>query len=336
MKDDFLKNFLKKLGWQEWGLLVAIIIVVYTQFSIFSIFQQLPGPLYGGDYYYHYGHMLHIYDGGSVFENSNYLNEYEYYPWFLHLSVASISKITLTSPLNLMIFFPLIITIIAGIVTYFLGIKLFGNKTVALLASFAWMIYDIPATTPTSFGTKLLIPAIVLGFIYADSLKTRIIAGILYGIGGISHVTIFLGTSLFLALFFIYRAYSSKKENKKLPLTEILKKEIIFLIPILIIGILIAMLYWAPPIFAYHGKTLNPWQEYTVSGISATSVLSYLFDTLKLQFFNLSGAFFLIFSLISLLGLYISAKKRKFFYIPLLIFFVGILGILHPLNISTY
>jgi len=323
-----MSDFLKKIGWQEWVLLAAIVIVCFFQYSQISKFVQIPGPLYGGDLYFHYGHAMHLKEGGSVFESSHYLNEYEHYPWFYHLVVSSLSKVFGVQLLTFFNFFPIVITILAGIIFYFLMLKITKNKTVSVLTAILWVAIEIPSSHPTTFAAKVLIPLFILSILCANSLKTRALAGIAYGLCGITHVTAFLGASLIIVLFFIYKIIEREKKEHTINYLQRIKEQFFAFLPIIVIGVLIAMFYWWAPIFVYHGKTPNNWQEYA-SGTSLS--ISYFGKTFARYFLNTSGIWIFIISIISLLGFYISIRHGRKFSFPLIIFITAIMGILHPI-----
>ena len=323
-----MSDFLKKLAWQEWVLLAAMVIVCFSQYSQISQFSQVPSPIYGGDLYYHYGKVLDYYRGGSFFEESHIAGEYSSYPGFFHFLISSLSKFLGMQPFNVFIFFPLIITIASGIVFYILMFKITNNKTAALLTALLWMAIDIPSSHPTPFSAKVIIPLFLLSLIYASSWKTRILAGVAYGLCGITHVTAFLGASLIIILFFIYKIIEKEKKEHKINYSRRIKEQIIAFLPIVVIGVLIAMLYWWAPIFVYHGETPNNWQEYS-SGSPLS--ISYLITTFARYLFNTSGFLVFAISLISLAGLYFSIKYNKKFSFFLIVLAAAIIGILHPI-----
>jgi len=320
-----MSDFLKKIGWQEWVLLAAIIIVCFFQYSQISKFVQIPGPLYGGDLYFHYGHAMHLKEGGSVFESSHYLGEYESYPWLYHVIIAEISTIFGFSLFNVFIYSPVIMTILAGIIFYLLMFKITGNKTISLLSAILWMTINMPSAHPTTFALTVIFPFFVLSLAYAKSLSTRLLAGAAYGLCGLVHVTAFLGASLVLLLFFVYKIV---EKNEKKDFFAKIKDQIIFFLPILVIGILIAMLYWWAPIFVYHGQTPNNWQYYAAG---SQLNMQFLVSTFSLYFFNITGIGIFVVSLISLFGLYISVRNYKKFPLLFIVLLAAVIGTLHPI-----
>ncbi len=322
-----MSDFFKKLEWQDKALLVIIILICASQYSQFSQFAQVPGPLYGGDLYFHYGHAVELRDGGSVFASNHYLGEYEHYPWLFHIIIASLASMLGVSVMPVFIFFPIVITILAGIIFYLLMLKITGNKTIALLSAFLWMAMEIPSSHPTTFAAKVIIPLFALALLYVSSWKTGILAGIAYGLTGLTHVTAFLGASLILVLFFLYKII---EKDKKADYAEKIKKAVILLFPVFVIGVLIAMLYWWAPIFVYHGQTPNNWQEYSGTGVAGLNA-GWIATTLGSVFLNTSGIFIFIISIVSLFGLYVSAKHYKKFPFVLVVFIAAFIGMIHPI-----
>src|SRR3989338_6009562 len=92
MVKDFIKRELSSDTFKY--VLILALTVAFVNYNFLSQFKQLPSPLYGGDYYNHLGSIYHIYYGGSVFENGQMHGESQWVPWFYHLSVVILSKIT--------------------------------------------------------------------------------------------------------------------------------------------------------------------------------------------------------------------------------------------------
>ena len=322
------KDFLKKLEWQDKALIVSIVILCLIQFSLLSKFVQVPGPFYGGDLYYHYGHAVDIREGGSIFASSHFLGEYEHYPWLFHVLVAFMSLLFGITVLKAFIFFPIIITILAGVIFYFLVLKLTGSKTISLVSALLWMVMSIPSSHPTTFSAKVIIPFFALMLFSADTRNKKILAGIAYGLAGLAHVTAFLGASLIILFYFIYKVIEKEKAGK-INYAERIKNQVIFFLPIAVIGILIAMLYWWAPIFVYHGQTPNNWQEYGSIGVANLNI-SWILKSFGNVFFNTSGVLPFVISIISLLGVYIALTHLRKFNFMIILLVASLAGIIHP------
>ncbi len=357
-KTDKSGNFFKRLLEFKYALII-ILFVVLIQAYLLSQLKQIPGPVYGGDLYNHFGHILHIYNGNFPWKSSIFLEEYEHYPWLMHLIVALIAKITAVDPMAVTILFPIIITVLGGIITYLIGKKIFKDEKFALISCFAWIL-PIPATHPNNFSLYLIMPLFLLSILYAENLVSRIFAGICYGLTGLSYVSAFLGASLFISLLLLRAMLTHVKlcfDTKKMKIScsiddndkikASLKKNIIFFAPIVLIGLCIAMLYWAPPIFVYHGETLNPWQEYTMTQGAGGELIDvgYVISTIEQVLFNVHGVLSPVFapsiqnillsffSVIVIIGVYTGIKQRQNRNMMIIILFslAGFLGAFHPL-----
>ena len=340
----------KKIEWQDYALIILLIVILIYEFKILNQLKQLPGPIYGGDVYYHFGSTLHIYNGGSVFKSPHYLNEWQHYPWLLYILIILFSKIFFINILKAAILFPLVTVSLSIILSYLLGKFLFKEKTIALLFAIAYAI-GIPVSVPTSFYVYVLILLQPLSFylIINNDLKNRndflkiLLVGIFLGISGLGHVAAFLSMSLFLALVFFYeiiknikieqkRKIEEKKSKKGNALKYLLK--IIFkttkkYILILLIGIPIALLYWGPLIVYYHGKTLNPWQTYVSYG--SQGKIFVILNTLKNTVFNFQNFYQIIITFLFIFGiLSLFAFKSERNILIELFFLTGFLGLVHP------
>ena len=85
-----LKSKIKKLAWQDWVLIATILIVLIIEATIFSTFEHLPGPIYGGDLYRERGYTEHILRGGSPWSDPLFINETNYFPWLAHASLTAL------------------------------------------------------------------------------------------------------------------------------------------------------------------------------------------------------------------------------------------------------
>ncbi|MGF3555149.1 MAG: hypothetical protein ACQXXF_07805, partial [Thermoplasmatota archaeon] len=103
---------------------------------------------------------------------------------------------------------------------------------------------------------------------------------------------------------------------------------------ILLIGVAIALLYYGPLIIYYHGKTLNPWQEYAYYGSQGKIIV--IMQTLKSTFFNFQNLYQGVITILSLLGvLSLFAFKSERNLLIKLFFITGFLGIIHPFITET-
>jgi len=340
-----------KKNWQISLFIIILLMFTIIIVNVLSGLNSLPGPMYGGDVYYHLGHINHIYNGGSIFKNSSYLEGFEYYPWLTHFFVALFAWIAGLSAFKATIYFQAVSFFLSGVVAYFLVQKTFKNKYIAVLGGLFWACMGLPASTPSSFAGRVMIPFSFLMLFFFRSTKQKIVAAIVLGLCGVQHVVTFLGGNIFLLIKYIYSfilsIYVKIKESKHneenkdniSSTRSILKSSILSILGyckeygfILMIAVPVAMLYWWAPFFIYHGKTLNPWQEYTGAGLLGVN-FSFILSMFKTVFFNFDSILSIIFSLLAIIGLYFCIRniKNNKMALSIIIFITGFIGGIHPL-----
>ncbi len=335
--------FLNRVGIrdvEDYVFIILLILVVSFLIGVLSGLKQLPGPLYGGDVYFHFASIKHLENGGSIFKSAQYLGEWQHYSWLLYILVFWFSKLFHLTTQKADVLFPAIIVGLSMIVKYVLGVFAFKNKTIALLFSISDFTTSF-VSHPTVLATYVFFPIIPLMFyLLKEGSKNKpkylFIAGLLYGFSGLTHVAVFLSLNIFLLLMFVSEVIDVVK-SKKGKSGKVFNKEVINSIKndmkkyiiVLLIGIPIAMLYWAPLIVYYHGKTLNPWQEYVSYGLERN--LEFVINALKGLFFNFSNFYNTITTLLFYLGLLsIVSFKSDRNRMLLLLFLTGFIGITHP------
>ena len=326
---DKCLNWIKNTGWQDRALIIFLFVYCIFQLYLLSSFVQIPGPIYGGDLYNHFGHINHINSGQLPFMSYTFLGEYEHYPWLVHILVVIFSMVTGLSILGATLCFPIIISILAGILAYLCGMKIFGNKTIALILATLWTSSSIvTGTHPSVFSRLVMVPLLVYSFICLNNNnnKSSIFVGVVYGLSGLTHITLFLGANLLLFLDLLSKLIGLSK----LTILSFLKKYMKHLLIVLVIGLPIAMLFWYPLIFVYGGETLNPFHEFTSGGVDALSIAKVPSFVSK-TFFNLSNFKSIIFSVLSVFGLVVAFCNRKKYLLPILLYLVGFFGYFHPL-----
>lgn len=324
-----------KFGHQDVLFGLLMLSIIFTGADVLSEFKQLPGPVYGGDLYLHFGIVNHIIEGGSPVMSSHFLSEYEHYPWLMHLLIVVFSAVGGLSPLKAMIYFPIFISLGAALVAYLLGNKVFKSKEVGLVMALLWTLATgVPGAVPTHFSNAVLIPLIPLALYRSRTRKGKIVSGVAYGLCGVGHIVAFLAANLFLGLSSVADILGShlrfKKSSLRIVNLSSIRKSVndsfVNVATVVIIGLPLALLYWAPPIFIYHAKTLNPWQEYVSTGLAGLTG-SYVWGQMKGVFFSFGSFNAALLSTLAVLGLLYSLKKDK---APLLVFLTGFLGVIHP------
>lgn len=325
-----------KLKLEIYKILFIIILSIFLllNYNIISQLKSLPSPIYGGDLYYHLGMMYHILDGGSIFENSQLLHETPWSPFLYQLIIVFISKLLNASLITVNIYSSLFFMIISSIVVYFLGKEIFKDKIIALIPM-SLILSQFPIFKYSYFAEVLIMPILFYSFFIAlkkNDLKSWIIAGIAYGLVGITHVIAFFMATFFLLvlLFFIFFLGFSTNEKpeeerkfwiiiskKHLSINLANLKDIVsknkFLFLAIIIGLIISQLYWFKPIFIHRLSTPNKISEYDQPDLKSIELVGYTIKSFKEIFFDFSNIQIGIFTIFSLIGiLYLLLKKRRF------------------------
>lgn len=333
---DTIPAILKSRPWQDWAFLILLIVLIAITYNLLSGFQQLPSPVYGGDIYFHFGVINNIYSGNAPWTHNHFINEYAHYPWIMHLIVAYLALLTGMQVMTAAIYFPILTTAAAATVAYLLGIAIFNNRSIALLMSLYWATFQVPNTAASPFAELVIFPLFILALARSDdTLRSRIWAGITFGLCGLAQVVTWIAGIMTLALMWagkVITAHASYEGGKlsfhPKGLAGTIWRQIKWFLPIAITGLPIALLFWGPPIFAYHGATPNNWSEYVSLGPTLT--FSIALDTLRIWFFNTDSWLLLITSAGTLLGLALAFRSPRRFTLPLIVGLVTIIGLLHP------
>ena len=323
-KAGFLPAVFSRVREFRYPLLIAVPVIVIQLFMLLQ-FQQLPSPVYGGDSYWHAGEALNIYDGAAPWENLQVSGEYAYYGWLNQLLVAWIARTFSASVESAYIFYPLLLTPLVAVVSYFLGREFFGDRKFAIVLSLISVTSGFTLIDPMRIlGDLVLSMAFILFLtraIRSGKISDRIAAGFLLGIAGLTHVIAFPALASFTFIVFLYRTFLdhisikfNPDESRLLVVVEERKNSVIrgitVFLPVLVIGFIISLLFFGPIIFVYHGVVKNPLQDYTEPDLSKYG-LEVLGETLGYSFLNISGPLLLVISLVSLLGLYAVTIGRR-------------------------
>ncbi|MFH1174457.1 MAG: hypothetical protein V1725_04945 [archaeon] len=308
------------MRWETIAAVAISVLLFLLWLPLFLQLKQIPGPLYGGDTYYHYGHALHIHDSGNPFTNAHYLGEYEAYPWLTHMVIALLAWIAPLSFLEVFILLaPLVFTIGGFLLLYWLC-KKFMSRTLSLACAMLWVSQGAIYVLPTWIASFIMAPLVIILIFFAKKPVERVIAGVVLGLACIQHLVAFIGGLIFCTLMFVANVWA----NRKHAFLEV-KKQALHFLPIIGIGIAVGMLWLWAPLFVYHYHSLNPWQEYTMNG----NVIVYVFGQLANMFLNFSSIPRTILSLLALAGFALAFFKKKPF--EHLVLLTGIIGVLHPI-----
>jgi len=335
--DNKIDKIKKKLKWQDYFLLSVLLIFIILNYFLISQFKQLPSPIYGGDYYYHLGMMHHLKEGGSIFENSQLFGEAPWAPFLYQYIIVVISNIFGTSLITTVIYSTIFFMLISIMIIYFFSNYIFRNKTMSLIPAIIFLSY-FPIFKYSNFTEVLIMPLFfftVLVALKKNKMIYYLFAGISYGLVGISHTMAFFMASIFLLLIIIYIIFFSPERclrvskfilffNPASLKNNINKRKYFFLL--LIIGILIAQLYWFIPIFKFHLTTLNTISNYDQVDFSKINIISYTLNSLKEIFFDSSNFVTEFISIISIFGIFfLILKKRDLKYDFILIMLLALL-----------
>lgn len=332
-----IPEFLKKIGWQEWGIAILILTMIVLEFGLFSQYKQLPSPLYGGDVYYHFGVVNHINNGNSPIMNSNFIGEYAHYPWFPHLSVVIFAKITGLQILKAAIYFPIVTTILAILISFFLGWKVFSSKTIGFLYALYFGTFQIPHMAASPFAELVAFPLFLVTFLWAEKMWQRIVVGVTFGIAALSQVVMLFAPAMLIGIWMMWEVLIEHFEynGRKVLIKHVshiwntIAKQVWKYSPMILVGIGIALLFWGPHIFVYQGATPNRWAEYVATGENLD--FWKVADILKSFFFRIDNAFNVIYSIGIIIGTYLALRRPKENLFLVTLFAVNWIGFLHPI-----
>ena len=300
-------------------LFVAILIVVFfAQLFPLINFQQLPSPLYGGDYYHQMGGVNHIKNGGDLFVSFVSIGESipAYFPLY-HIIVGAFAGLTGIGAMSSMFIFGLVFLMATGIILYVFGKKLFKNKLLSLLFVASYYFFSHFMIKYTEMARFVFFPLFFLLLFLTLQKKSYIYAiftGVVYGLNSISHGTGFTFLSLFLVLLaiqiFIVDSFTGKKFSKE-KFKKNFKFNFYILLIIFFIGFLIAQLYWFEPIFKYKVDVPNKVTDWGQVDYARGNVQWAFMKSAFSNIFNFSSFFYGLRTLLFLMGAYALFTIRK-------------------------
>ena len=303
---------MRLIAWckQNWMFIATLGFLAALNYLYLNPLESLPSPIYGGDYYYQLGQTNHFKFGGSPFDSSTILGALPGYFVLYTLGVGLIAKLGFDAIAAHFIFSYLVL-LLGGIIFYSLVKKLFNSKILGVVGVLVFfMANKFPILKYTPFAEILIMPLIILllyNFLKDSSRRNILLLGVGYGLAGLTHSVSFIGsTFLILAAFLWYGLRNSGN----------LKSKIMPYIIVAFVGGLIAMAYWAEPIFIHQGATslhYNEWNNvnWLDSGIQFEFVKNVIKGSL-FSFGTISLAFVSIFTLLGLLGLLLRRKIKEF------------------------
>ena len=295
---------------QNWMFVATLGFLAALNYLYLSPLESLPSPIYGGDYYYQLGQTNHFKFGGSPFDSATVLGSLPGYFVLYTLGAGLIAKLGFDAIAAHFIFSYLVL-LLGGFVFYSLVKKLFNSKILGVVGVLVFFMADkFPILKYTPFAEMLIMPLIILllyNFLKDSSRKNVLLLGVGYGLAGLTHSISFIGSTLLIFSAFLWYGLRSKRTWKSK-----LKPYAI----VAIIGGLIAMAYWAGPIFIHQGQTspnYNEWNNvnWLDSGIQFEFVKNVITGGL-FSFVTISLAFVSIFTLLGLIGLFLHKKSKEF------------------------
>ena len=313
-------NRIKNFTWQDWGLVIIILVLLAIQLSIFSAFQHIPGPIYGGDLYRERGYTEHILRGNMPWSDPLFLNEINYFPWLAHLLASALILITKLSAQTVLIYFPTILLILTGIFLYLLGQKIFRNKTYALILPLIYLSRIFIESKHTEGSARVLSILFLLFWFQSQEnkrIKDFVYIGVVLGLISLLHGSIFINAMIFFMSLLLFEVVEKIKKNN-FEIKEFIKKYALTSI----ILFSLSMLFFGPLIAKYHLQTLNNSYAYAIIDLKALGTFWSLKQALNV-FFNFSSPITMVLGLVSFLGLILvllNMKKNNYRFVIYLFF----------------
>lgn len=332
-----------KMTWEDFVLLFIFLVYLALQTGVVGSFQQLPSPLYGGDYYHQLGAVNHIMSGGPFQVSSLILNSEPIYLPLYGILVAGFASITSMSAMGGMLSFSYIILALSMLFTYIFLKRLFREKYLAVIGTLLYCnLSAFPVLKYSPFTRYVMMPLFLLSILLLVEEKTwkrAVFCGVVYGLIGFSHTVLFAGATFFLLFFFLYelilRYVSFKKKELSFNIGAFKKtffKNMSIFLVIAIIGFLLAQVYWFKPLFVYHGQTALNYIEFNgLNFFNPSTYLWFLGDSTLSFFLNFSSPLASITTLLTLLGLFFffilkgrDSPKLKFMLIALIAVLISV------------
>lgn len=259
------------IGTKEW-IILTIAIVALLNYMLLEDMQQLPSPIYGGDYWNHLGMVYHLYYGGSLFDNGQLAGEIPWVPWVYHIVILVISWITFMDPIDAVIWANIPLIFISGWLLYRIATR-FTNNPVLIAAGLLPMLAAYPIFKYTDFAFLVIGPALLLAWLRYREKPDRNNMLLLMGtmiIANLSSTQLLIANYMVFGIIAANEVYKTFVKPKKLDqLTspegiKLLKPYII----IFVISFLGSLVYWYWPLFVYQGSTPNDlfiygWADFT-------------------------------------------------------------------------
>ncbi len=253
-----------KINTTERKALVTLLclVTIIMAFNI-SKFVAPVSLIWGGSSFLHLSIINSIANGFYPWQDAHYIGEIAYYPWFQHLIIALIFKVTHIPVGYIFNFWP-IFQVLSLMTAYFwLGKTIKGERTGLLFA----VLILLPRSTLRAalmpwplYSSYILVP-LFLGAVYISftSCKRRymVLSGTILGIALLTHIFTFLMLSAFVAFYFIlFVLKAGYTRSDKETRTAVYGCAVI-----LLVGAVVSSIFWFPLYSKYGTTPKNPTQE---------------------------------------------------------------------------
>jgi len=311
------KSWIKWLEWQDYVAVLITLLVTAVYLSLANSFVHIPSPVFGGDYYRDRGFVNNIVEGNSIWSDGFYVNEIQYYPYLIFVIQAGIVKITGLSVDQVFIYFPILTTLLTGLVWYLLGKAIFKSKNGGLLTLTSLFAVKYSYGLKSSdFGLFVIIPLFLylwLRYEQTSERKYALMSGTVLGVLSLIHGGRFLASisliGVAIIILLITDMYKTKEWKKRLILVKNYFKKYYL---IFLIAIIISLIFFMPLYFKYKMHSVN---NVTIWGDTNIELLglSWVIVIFKSLFFNLLNFPLFVASILAFLGITLLLFNKKNF-----------------------
>jgi len=246
------------LEWQDFALIGLILFRLILLWVLYSGFNQLPSPIYGGDLYHQLAQVNHIKYGGNPFSSFSTLEgKPTYFPFYAFL-VGNFARVFHLDGMSAMFISSYFFVALSLLLLYLVGLKIFKNKTVALAGVLMYAAPPRGILKYTEFARYVVYPLFFVTLLNFFQKKQKwlwaILTGIVFGIATLSHamgllflIQVVLGASLYL----LVGKYIKPKGFDAKGFKQDLLKNIALIAIIIGTGLAISLLHWSEAFTAW-------------------------------------------------------------------------------------
>jgi hypothetical protein len=333
-----IKNIKERIPY----ILLIFIVLFFCIFNYIylSKLYQLPGPMYGGDLYYHNGGIINILGGNNYLVNPQVTGAYSWTPPLYNWLVSGFALLFGLDSLKAILYFSVIIQALSIISIFFIVFSLTKNEYISLIPAVLINIY-FPVLKYTAFAMVLIMPLFVF-FLYRYFINKNTVnslaLGIALGVLAISHTNFFIGAVFVLLLFLLYDfikiLLKKNKKEQKNSLGHFFINGVLISLP----AFLISLISWHVPLFVFHLNLPNLISNFDFYDLSKFSNMIYVTTSLLKNFIftysfsSLQNMVLTILQVLVLVGIFIlifdkNKTDSKIFWI--ILFFSSIIATNH-------